>query len=139
MSSRAASEGPSISGHGGAAASKKVKRSRSNTPVGGLPAQHYVWDDHSGRQQRRTELVKTEWQSASTGHAQDHHAPDRSASHDAAGASSQLPHLTHDVNEQPNRALEQQMPTAKQEENQVVNMTSTKRTGLKVKLKFKSR
>lgn len=139
MSSRAVSEGPSVSGHDRAAASKKVKRSRSNTPVGGLPAQHYVWDDHIERQQPTTGPVKTEWQSTLTGHAQDHHAPHPSASYAAAGASSQLLHLTHDVNEQPNRALEQQMATAKQEQNQVVNLTSTKRTGLKVKLKFKSR
>lgn len=138
MSSRAVSEGPSVSGQDRAAGSKKVKRSRSNTPVGGLPAQHYVWDDPIESQQPRTEPVKSEWQSDPRGHAQDP-APHRSASHDAAGASSQLPHLTHDVNEQPNRALEQQMTTAKQEENQVVNLTSTKRTGLKVKLKIKSR
>ena len=134
LSSRAVSEGPSVSGRREAAASKKVKRSRSNTPEGGLAAQHYVWDDHVKSEQ--PEPVKSEWQGFPT---QDHHAPHHSESQDAAGASELLSGPTHDANEQHIGASEQHVVAARQEQNQVVNLSSTKRTGLKVKLKFRTR
>lgn len=137
LSSRAVSEGPSVSGRGEAAASKKVKRSRSNTPEGGLAAQHYVWDDLIETEQPQP--VKSEWQGFPTRHAQDHNAPHHSESHGAAGASGLLPGSAHDANEQHNGASEQHVVTARQEQNQVANLSSTKRTGLKVKLKFKTR
>lgn len=138
MSSRAVSEGPSISGHGITAVSKRVKRSRSNTPEGGLAAQQSVWHDPSDGEQPRTEPVKSEWQGFTTRHAQDDHALHRSGLHDAAGASTGFAGPAHPVNEQDSGALEQQAVAAKQEQTQVVNLVSTKRTGLKVKLKFKS-
>ena len=135
LSSRAASDGPSVSGHGRTTAGKKVKRSRSNTPEGGLAAQHYVWDDHIESEQ--PEPVKSEWQGFPT--SQDQHAPHHSESHDAAAASSLFPGPTHDVSEQHPGVSEQQVVAARQEQSQVVNLASTKRTGLKVKLKFKTR
>ena len=127
-----------MSGPGAAAASKKVKRSRSNTPEGGLAAQHYIWDDHNEGEQPGTEPVKSEWQGFTTRHGQDHHAPPHPESHGAAGASGHFPGLVHDGNEQRHGVSEQQAVAAKQEQNQAVNLSSTKRTGLKIKLKFKS-
>lgn len=138
LSSRAVSDGPAVSGHGGSTAGKKVKRSRSNTPEGGLAAQHYVWDNYVESEQ--PEPVKSEWQGFPTRHAQDHHAQrHHSESRNAAGPSSHFPDPARDVSEQHNGVSQQQVVAAKQEQSQAVKLASTKRTGLKVKLKFKTR
>ena len=136
MSSRA-SEGPSISGRGITVAGKRVKRSRSNTPEGGLAAQQYDWDDPTD-EGLKTEPVKSEWQGFTTRHAQDHQGPHPSDPHDAAGTSDGFAGLTPNVNGQHTGASEHRVAAVKQEHSQVVNVSSKKRTGLKVKLKFKS-
>ena len=134
-SSRAVSEAPSISGQGIPAASKKVKRSRSNTPEGGFAAQHYSWDNHNEGAQPKFEPSKSEWQGFESGHAQDPHAM-KAEPQNAAGThgedSSQFANNQHV--QYP--ASEQHMEAVKQEQN-MADPPSTKRTGLKIKLKFK--
>lgn len=132
-SSRAVSEAPSISGRGIPATSKKVKRSRSNTPEGGLAAQHYSWDNHNGDAQLKSEPIKSEWQGF--GHAQDSYAM-KTEPHQVAGTGGE------DASQYANNqhvhfpAIEQQAGAVKQEQNMVP--PTTKRTGLKIKLKVKN-
>ncbi len=127
---------PSVPGHGTARAAKKANRSRSITPEGGLAAQHYSWDDQP---EPKAEPVKSEWQGFQTDREQKHHTgygdgqsdagPSQTASYHAAGA--------RDADGS-DIAAQHQPIAVKQEHITSVDRPPTKRTGLKVKLKFKT-
>jgi hypothetical protein len=136
-SSRAVSDAPSIPGHGTARAAKKAYRSRSITPEGGLAAQHYSWDDQP---EPKAEHVKSEWQGfQANDREQKHHTgygdgqsdagPSQAASYHAAGARDAYGN---------DFAAQHQPIAVKQEHTSSVDRPPTKRTGLKVKLKFKT-
>ena len=138
-SSRAVSEAPSIPGHGTARAAKKANRSRSVTPEGGLAAQPYNWDNQP---EPKTEPVKSEWQGfQADDRGQKHHSgygdgqsgagPSQTAaaSYHAAGAR---------YADGSDFAAQHQPITVKHEHIPSVDRPAAKRTGLKVKLKFKT-
>lgn len=132
-SSRAVSEVPSIPGHGTARAAKKANRSRSITPEGGLAAQPYSWDNQP---EPKAEPVKSEWQGFQADDREQKHGdgqfdagPSQTASYHAAGARGA---------DGSDFAAQHQLTTVKQEHIPSVDRPPTKRTGLKVKLKFKT-
>ncbi|DBA85268.1 TPA: hypothetical protein ACH3X2_005964 [Trebouxia sp. C0005] len=136
-SSRAVSDAPSVPGHGTARAAKQANRSRSITPEGGLAAQHYSWGDQA---EPKAEPAKSGWQGFQADDSeQKHHTgngdgqpdavPSQTASHHAAGA------RDADGND---IAAQHQPNAVKQEHIPSVDRPPTKRTGLKVKLKFKT-
>ena len=136
-SSRAVSEAPSIPGHGTARAAKKANRSRSITPEGGLAAQPYSWDNQP---EPKAEPVKSGWQGfQADDREQKHHTgygdgqsdagPSQTASYHAAGAR---------YADGSDFAAQHQPTTVKHEHIPSVDRPAAKRTGLKVKLKFKT-
>ena len=113
-SSRTVSDGPSRSGHDVAAANKRVKRPRSKTPEGGLSAHQYVWDDPD---QMQPKLEPRDWQGFATGNVQGL----------TESADDEKPHNSHKF-----------LAERTQGQSQSNQVSTKKRTGLKVKLNFKN-
>ena len=137
--SRAVSDGPPSLGHHIAAAAKKGKRSRSITPEGGLAAHHYNWDDDTQPTEHplKIEPVKSEWKGFAPGRNQAHHSGYDAQSHGADTSNRDSPHAAAeysgaDVRNAYDNGL------VKQEQKPAVDKPQVKRTGLKVKLKFKN-
>ena len=131
-SSRAASDAHASSGHGVAKATKRVKRSRSVTPEGGLAAHQHNWSDlDSGQPVLKTEPVKSEWQGFATSRNDDPGASHAEPAYNATGAPS-----WHATTIAPNSKVESSSSHAVQD-MQPDDKSQMKPTRLKVKLKFK--
>ena len=131
-SSRAASDAPASSGHGLAKATKRVKRSRSVTPEGGLAAYQQNWSDFdSGQAVLKTEPVKSEWQGFATSRNDDPGASQAEPAYNATGVPSM-----HAAAAASNGKLGPSSSHAVQE-LQPDDKSQIKPTRLKVKLKFK--